>query len=140
MTGTRYLWLSGQENLSEKQQERFDVAWSVELLTGKAWAYKEMLRDLWVHDTAAQATTYFTDWYKRVIHTKLEPLKKVARTIKARLVNVVSDCTHGITNGVAEGMNSKIMAIKRRVGGYRNCDNFKTAIYFYCGGLDLYPQ
>jgi hypothetical protein len=25
-------------------------------------------------------------------------------------------------------------------GGYRNRENFKTAIYFYCGGLDLHPQ
>jgi len=140
LKGTRYLWLSGQENLSDKQRDRFDAAWSAELLTGKAWAYKEMLRDLWVHDTAAAATTYFKDWYKRVIHTKLESLKKVARTIKERLLNVVSYCTHGITNAVAEGINSKIMAIKRRVGGYRNPDNFKTAIYFYCGGLDLHPQ
>jgi len=140
LKGTRYLWLSSQENLSEKQKERFDAAWKAELLTGKAWAYKEMLRDLWVHDTPAAATTYFKDWYKRVIHTKLEPLKKVARTIKERLPNVVSYCTHGITNAVAEGINSKIMAIKRRVGGYRNPDNFKTAIYFYCGGLDLHPQ
>jgi transposase len=67
-------------------------------------------------------------------------MKKVARTIKDRLTNAVSYRTHGITNAVAEGMNSKIMATKRRVGGYRNRDNFKTAIFFYCGGLDLYPQ
>ncbi len=66
----------------------------------------------------ASATTYFKDWYNRVIHTKLEPMKTVATTIKERLANVVSYCTHGITNAVAEGMNSKIMSIKRRVGGY----------------------
>jgi len=23
--------------------------------------------------------------------------------------------------------------------GFRNIENFKTAIYFHCGGLDLYP-
>jgi len=40
----------------------------------------------------------------------------------------------------AEGLNSKIMAIKRRVGGYRNREHFKTAILFHCGGLSLYPQ
>ena len=99
-----------------------------------------MLRDLWIHNCEAAATTYFQGWYRRVIHTKLAPMKKVARTIKKRLANVVSYCTHRITNAVAEGINSKIMAIKRRVGGYRNRENFKTAIYFYCGGLDLYPQ
>ena len=137
---TKYIWLTSQENLSEKQQALLEEVFTLQLETGKAWAYKEMLRDLWNHDDAATATTYFKDWYRRVIHTKLEPLKKVARTIKARLANVVSYCTHGITNGVAEGLNSKIMSIKRRVGGYRNRENFKTAIFFYCGGLDLYPR
>jgi transposase len=99
-----------------------------------------MLRDLWHHADSASATTYFQDWYRRVIHTKLEPMKTVARSIKGRLANVVSYCTHRITNAVAEGMNSKIMSIKRRVGGFRTVKNFKTAIYFYCGGLDLYPR
>ena len=27
-----------------------------------------------------------------------------------------------------------------RVGGYRNIENFKKAIFFYCGGLDLDPR
>ncbi len=67
-------------------------------------------------------------------------MKKAARTIKDRLPSVVSYCTHGITNAVAEGISSKIQAVKRRAGGYRNSDNFKTAIFFYCGGLDLYPR
>jgi transposase len=98
-----------------------------------------MRRDLWGHHTASSATVFFKNWYKRVIHTKLAPMKKVAKTIRDRLANVVSYCTHGITNAVAEGMNRKIMSIKRRVGGYRNREQFKTASYFYCGGLDLYP-
>lgn len=140
LSGSRYLWLSGQDNLTDAQRERFDAIYSQELETGKAWAYKEMLRDLWNHDNASSATAFFKDWYKRVIHTKLTPLKKVAKTIQERLTNVVSYCTHGITNAVAEGINSKIMSIKRRVGGYRNRENFKTAIYFYCGSLDLYPR
>jgi transposase len=91
---------------------------------GKAWSYKEMLRDLWGQKTAASATTFFNDWYRRVIHTKLEPMRAVAKSIKERLRNVVIYCTHKITNAVAEGMNSKIMSIKRRAGGFRNRENF----------------
>jgi hypothetical protein len=37
---------------------------------------------LWNHDDERSATDYFQAWYKRVIHTKLKPLKKVAQTIK----------------------------------------------------------
>ncbi len=67
-------------------------------------------------------------------------LKKVARTIRERIDNVVSYCQHEITNAVAEGINSKVQSIKRRVGGFRNKQNYKTAIFFYCGGLDLHPR
>ncbi|TWT79470.1 hypothetical protein CA13_08710 [Planctomycetes bacterium CA13] len=75
-----------------------------------------------------------------MIYTKLAPMKKFARTIKERLANVVSYCTHGITNAVGEGINSKIQSVKRPVGCYRNKENYKTAIFFYCGGLDLHPH
>lgn len=140
LTGTRYLSLKSQENLAEKQTGLFTQVYSQQLETGKAWAYKELLRDLWLHADPESATVYFKDWYKRVIHTKLGPMKCVARTIRDRLANVVGYCRHRITNAVAEGINSKIMSIKRRVGGFRSVNNFKTAIFFYCGGLDLHPR
>lgn len=140
LSQTKYVWLTSHENLNEKQLSKFEETYTLQLKTAKAWGFKEMLRDLWDQDSAKAATNFFNEWYKRVIHTRLEPMKTVARSIKERLVNVVSYCTHHITNGVAEGLNSKIMSIKRRVGGFRNRQNFKTAIFFYCGGLDLYPQ
>jgi transposase len=83
---------------------------------------------------------FFNDSLQRVIQPKLEPMKRLARTLKERLLNIVTFCTHGITNGVAEGINSKNMSIKRRAGGYRNIENLKKAIFFYCSGLDLNPR
>jgi transposase len=60
--------------------------------------------------------------------------------LKEQVDNIVNYCTYKITNGVAEGINSKIMCIKRRVGRDRNIQNFKKAISIYFGGLDLYPR
>ncbi len=60
--------------------------------------------------------------------------------IQRRLENVITYCTHFITNAGAEGLNSKIMSIQRRAGGFLNLEHFKTAIYFHCGGLSLYPK
>ena len=71
--------------------------------------------------------------------SKMAPMKKLARSLKERIDNIVTYCTHGITNAVAEGINNKIMSIKRRARGYRNIENFKTAVLLYCGGLDLDP-
>jgi len=139
---TKYLWLTSQENLSATQRERFDDVFALHLKTAKAWGFKELLREMWDHATPDDAREFFRNWYQRVIHGNLEPMKKVARMIKSRLTQVVSYCQHRITNAVAEGLNSKIMSIKRRARGFRNPENFKIAIFFYCGGLDLrpYPQ
>jgi hypothetical protein len=35
-------------------------------------------------------------------------------------------------------LNSKIAAVQKRACGYRNPNNFKIAVYFHCGGLNLY--
>jgi transposase len=67
-------------------------------------------------------------------------VKKVAAMLKNHLNGVLRFVKHPITNGVAEGLNSKIMSIKRKAGGFRNAQNFTTATYLYCGGLGLYPR
>ena len=47
---------------------------------------------------------------------------------------------NGITNSATEGLNSKIKVIKHSAYGYKNKDNFRTAILFHCGKLDLMPE
>jgi len=54
--------------------------------------------------------------------------------------NIVTYFRHSITNAVREGLNSKIQTIKKMAYGFRNQEHFKTAPYFHCGGLDLYPR
>jgi transposase len=58
----------------------------------------------------------------------------------ARLIhrhNVMTFLAHRTTNALTEGLDSKI--IKKMVCRFRNRQHFKTASYFNCGGLDLYP-
>lgn len=67
-------------------------------------------------------------------------MKAVAATLKRPLDGVLRFVTHPITTGGAEGLNSQIMSIKRKAGGFRHAQNFTTAIYFHGGGLDRYPR
>lgn len=60
--------------------------------------------------------------------------------LKRNLDGVLRFVKHPITNGVTKAVNSKIMGIKRKTDGFRNAQNLTTAIYFHCGGLDLYPR
>ncbi|HEY5252039.1 MAG TPA: transposase [Acidimicrobiales bacterium] len=53
---------------------------------------------------------------------------------------VMAFFSHRLTSATAEGINSRIQAIRVQARGYRNRENFKTAIYVHLGGLDLYPK
>ncbi len=63
-----------------------------------------------------------------------------ARALPARhLPNVLTYFKYRITNATAEGLNSKIATIQKRACGYRNPERSKIAVYFHCGGLNLWP-
>jgi len=79
-------------------------------------------------------------WYDWASKSKLALMVAKAKMLKRHLPGLLNYFQHRLTNAMSEGFNSKIMSIKRRTGGYRNRENFKNAIFFYCGGLDLYPR
>jgi len=139
LTGSKYLWLYAGENLPEVHQERFVELQQRNLKTGRAWALKETLRVLWSYTRRSWARRFWQRWYIWATHSQLPPVVKVARLIKRHLPNVLTYFAHPITNAVCEGLNSKIQTIKKRAYGFRNNEHFKTAIYFHCGGLQLYP-
>jgi transposase len=139
LKGTRHLWLYGRENVPESRAEQFAALRLMNLKTGRAWAIKEMLRDLWDCSSREDAEAFHARWHGWAARSRLTPVRKVAAMVKSHLHNILTYYTHRITNAVSEGLNSAIQTIKKRAGGYRNVENFKTAIYFHCGGLDLYP-
>jgi transposase len=140
LKGTKHWWLYAAENLPDRYRAGFARVKDRNLQTARAWAIKETLRGLWAYTSTTWAGKFFARWFGWAKRSKLTPVKKVADMIKTRIDNVISYCRHPITNGVAEGINSKIMTIKRKCCGFANLENFKTAIYFHCGGLELYPQ
>ncbi len=81
---------------------------------------------------------HFTRWYFWATHCRLKPIIDAAKTLKRHEAGLLSYFAHRITNAGAEGLNSRIQAIKVSARGYRNREHFKTAIYFHLGGLQLY--
>jgi len=140
LKGTKYWWLYTYDHVPDKYLRAFESVRDQNLRTSRAWAIKETLRNLWEYRSVAWARKFFKHWFGWARRSRLSPVKDIAAMLKRRLANILTYCDHQITNAVAEGLNSKIMAIKRLAGGYRNKENFKTAIYFFCGQLDLYPR
>jgi transposase len=139
LRGTKYLWLYGWNNLPANQHDRFDSLRGQQLKTSRAWAIKEMFRDFWTSPTLEAGKEFFARWYAWAIRSRLEPIKKVARSFKAHLDNILTYFTHRITNAALEGLNSKISGLVKKACGYRNRERLKTDLLFHLGGLDLYP-
>ena len=111
----------------------------MQLKTARAWALKESLRQLWDYHSLGWATRFWKRWHFWASHSRLAPMIAAAKLIARHLPNVLTYFTHRVTNAVAEGLNSKIATVQKRACGYRNRDQFKIAVYFHCGGLNLYP-
>ena len=83
---------------------------------------------------------YFKRWYFWATHSRPRPIRKAAQTLKAHIDKIVIYATHRITNARGEAINAKIEKVKRMACGFRNRAHYRTAIYFHCGGLDLFPK
>ncbi len=139
LKGSKYLWLYSRENVPERRRDEFNALMRQELKVGRAWAIKEALRRLWHYVYPASGWKFWRRWYFWATHSRLEPIRKAAETVRRHIDNILTYYQHPVTNAMSEGLNSQIQKIKSMACGFRNTEHFKTAIYFHCGGLDLYP-
>lgn len=140
LKGTKYLWLKGRARFDRATWIDFGELRTSSLRTARAWAIVAMFSRLWDYVSPTWARKFFERWYAWAVRSGLAPIKKVARMIKAHLPNILTYLRHRITNAATEGINAKIQWIKYTGRGFQNRHNFRTAILFHCGGLDLYPH
>jgi transposase len=139
LSGSKYLWLYSKENLPEKHKSRFQTLKGMHLKTARAWAIKESFRDLWGYKRLGWAIRHFRAWFFWATHSRLKPVIEKARMFHKYLMQILTYFRHRVTNAISEGINSKIETIRKKAYGFRNREHFKIAIYFHCGGLNLYP-
>ena len=139
LTGQRWLFLMSPEDWSRQQSATFKEFAARELKVARAWMFKELFRHFWTRRSVKKGLEFFTDWWRRAKRSKLPPVKEVADMLKRHLRGLLNYITHPITNGVAEAMNSLIHTLKCLARGFRTFANYRVAILFHCGDLDLLP-
>lgn len=139
LKGTKYDWLRNPEGRSWSQARAFNLLREIVTRVGRAWALKEAAMALWEMRYPGAADRYVAAWYCSARRSRLEPMRRVAAMIKRHWANIRTYFEHRITNAGAASMNARIQTVKSRACGSRNRERFRNAIYFHCGGLDLYP-
>ncbi len=139
LKGSRQLWLYNPLNLDEERMEGFQKLLEENLKTSRAWIVKENFSGFWDQEGKWQGEQYFRQWHGHAIRTRLEPIKKVARSLKKHLAGLLNYFTHRISNAMSESLNSRIQSLKANARGFRTFENYRTRILFLLGKLDLKP-
>ena len=137
----KYTFLKNPENLTDKQKiQKAQLIIDYPTL-GEAVRLKELFNDFWQFQDKELAMGWLAWWCEIVEESAVQPFKKFVNTIKAHWTGIVNYVEAKISNGVLEGINSKIQLAKRRARGYRNIDNFINMIHFIAGKLEFdYPH
>ena len=140
LTGTRYYWLKQEKNLTPKQRQIFQELRQADLETARVWSFKESFRHLFSCETVEEGEVFFISWFAAAIQTGNRFLIKVANMFRDHLPGILAYLKHRVTNAGAEGLNSRIQHLINCARGYRRFESLRTAILFFLGKLELYPQ
>lgn len=139
LTHTKHHWLKNSERTDNRSRIWFMALTRASLKTARAWAIKEQAGKLW----SFISRTWAEKGWRRLLgwmdRSRLEPIKKVAATIKAHLWGILNAVVTSSTNAIGESLNARIQKIKAMACGFRNRQRFRRAILFHLGGLDLMP-
>lgn len=139
LKGTKYDWLRTSAKIDNRSRRSFLEITRSTLKTARAWAIKETAHLLWdflYMGTAERAWKRLFGWMKRC---RLSPMVALARSLYKSLWMILNAVHLKVSSGCAEGNNSRIQKIKKMACGFRNTENFKYAVYFHLGGLDMMP-
>jgi transposase len=137
LKATRYLWLKNPEALTLTQQAAFRAVKQLDLKTGRAYHIKLALRRFWDFRYPKVAARYLRRWYFWATHSRLVPVIEAANAIRRHWAGVLAFIRSRITNGIVEGLNSKIKTALKRAYGFKTFETYRTIIYLIAGKLDL---
>jgi transposase len=140
LRGHKYTFLRNRDTLSDKQATALADMIKLYPTLGEAYRLKELFNDLWSMPDKPAAEAFLRLWCTEVDAAKIPAFMRFANTVRAHWSGIVHFVESRITNGILEGINSKIQLAKRRARGYRNINNFINMIFFLCGKLKFsYP-
>jgi transposase len=134
---TRYIWLKNENNWTASQKRTFDDISKLNLKTSKAYRMRLNFQELFEQPDRESGEAFLKKWYYWATHSRLEPMIKAAKTIKAHWDGVLSWFDSHLTTGFIEGMNSLIQAAKSKARGYRSDRNIITMAYLLGAKLDF---
>jgi transposase len=134
---SRWIWLKRVVNLTGKQAVTLADLVRYNLKTVRAYLLKEGFEHFWDYSSPGWAVTFLDRWCAQAMRSRIEPMKKVAKTQKAHRLLLLNwfKARGMIALGTVEGMNNRLKVITRRAYGFRTYRATEIALYHTLGKL-----
>jgi transposase len=136
---SRWCLLKRVSNLTRRQGTKLRELLRMNLTTVRAYLLKEEFQQLWEYVSPGWAGRFLDAWCTRVMRSRIEPLKKVARSLRQHRQLILNwfAAQGEYSTGIVEGLNHKIKTRVRISCGYRTSDGLQTALYHTLGRLPV---
>jgi transposase len=134
---SRWCVLKRTGNLTDNQKVRLRDLLRYNLKTVRAYLLKEDFQQFWDYESPAWAGKFLDFWCQQVMRSRIDPMKKVARTLRSHrqlLLNYFK-AKKQFSSGVIEGLNNKAKVTIRRSYGFRTFRIQELALYHSLGKL-----
>jgi transposase len=137
LKGLRWVLLKDRDRLAPAQRADLDalIAQVTRKRTARAWLYREHLREILDRRQINVVAALLHQWCINVMRSKVEPMKDVARMIRAHFEGIIAWAQTRQTNGFLEALNGLFQAAKRKARGYTRFATMRTVIFLIAGKL-----
>lgn len=134
---SRWCLLKRPENRTHQQTVKLKELLKYNLQAVRAYLQREDFQRFWEYQSPAWAGKFLDEWSTRVMRSKLEPMKKVAGTLRNHRALILNwfAAKGAISSGVVEGMNNKVKLTTRKAYGFRTFEAVQLALYHNLGAL-----
>lgn len=139
LTKSRWLLLKRPENLTSKQDTKLQELLQYNLKSIRAYLLKEEFQHLWDYVSPAWAGKFIDQWTTKVMRSKIEPMKREAKTIRRHKDLILNwfIAKKAFSSGVVEGLNTKVKLTVRKSYGFRTFKCTEIALYHVLGKLPV---
>jgi len=137
LKGSRWLLLKRPENLTDKQEVKLAELLSYNLRSVRSYLLKEDFQFFWNYVSPHWAGRFLDRWCTRTMRSQIEPMKKVARTLRRHRELLLNwfRAKKSISSAVVEGFNNKAKLTTRKAFGFRTFQATEVALYHTIGDL-----
>lgn len=134
---SRWCLLKRRENLTERQTVKLSELLKHNLRSVRAHLLREDFQRSWEYVSPTWAGQLMDQWCVRTMRSQLQPMKKVARTLRRHRDLILNwfRAKGELSSRIVEGLNNKVKLTTRKAYGFRTYEAAEITLFHNLGAL-----